>query len=84
MHWLFLLLALAAMAFGFLTTSMAMLVGCLLAALVLFVLWILGMYQARVAGSGRDVSQMIDPIEMRRLRDQVQADKTESQDLPPQ
>ena len=42
------------------------------------------MYQARVAGSGRDVSQMIDPIEMRRLRDQVQADKTESQDLPPQ
>ena len=84
MHWLFLLLALAAMAFGCLNTSMTMLVGCLLAALVLFVLWILGMYQARVAGSGRDVSQMIDPIEMRRLRDQVQADKTESQDLPPQ
>lgn len=84
MHWLFLLLALAAMAFGFLTTSMTMLVGCLLAALVLFVLWILGMYQARVAGSGRDVSQMIDPIEMRRLRDQVQADKAENQDLPPQ
>jgi len=84
MHWLFLLLALAAMAFGFLTTSMAVLVSCLLAALVLFVLWILGMYQARVAGSGRDVSQMIDPSEMRRLRDQVHARKAENQDLPPQ
>ena len=56
MHWLFLLLAFAAMAFAFLTHSMAVLLGCLLAALVLFVLWVLGLYQARVAGSGRDVS----------------------------
>lgn len=84
MHWLFLLLALAAMALGFLTTSMPLLLGCLLAALVLFVLWILGLYQARVAGSGRDTSMMIDPAELRRLRDQVQARKAESSDLPPQ
>ncbi|MFN7183962.1 hypothetical protein [Thermomonas haemolytica] len=73
MHWLFLLLAFAAMAFAFLTHSMAVLLGCLLAALVLFVLWVLGLYQARVAGSGRDVSAMLDPAELRRLREQAQA-----------
>ncbi|WP_240125629.1 hypothetical protein [Thermomonas alba] len=73
MHWLFLLLAFAAMAFAFLTTSMAVLFGCLLIALVLFVLWVLGLYQARVAGSERDLSAMIDPAELRRLREQAQA-----------
>jgi hypothetical protein len=83
MHWLFLLLALAAFALGFLTTSMPLLLGCLLAALVLFVLWILGMYQARVAGSGRDTSAMIDPAELRRLRDQIQARNAEQDELPP-
>lgn len=84
MHWLFLLLALAALAFGFLTTSMPLLIGCLLAALVLFVLWVLGLYQARVAGSGRDSSQMIDPAELRRLRDQIQMRKAENDEQPPQ
>ncbi|WP_449446948.1 hypothetical protein [Thermomonas brevis] len=75
MHWLFLLLAIAAMAFAFLTTSMGVLLGCLLAALVLFVLWVLGLYQSRVAGSGRDDILMIDPNELRRLREQAQARK---------
>ncbi len=75
MHWLFLLLAIAAMALAFLTTSMKVLAGCLLAALVLFVLWVLGLYQSRVAGSGRDETQMIDPVELRRLREQAQARK---------
>ena len=75
MHWLFLLLAVAAMAFAFLTTSVGVLLGCLLAALVLFVLWVLGMYQSRVAGSGRDETLMIDPGELRRLREQAQARK---------
>ena len=75
MHWLFLLLAIAAMALAFLTTSVGVLAGCLLAALVLFVLWVLGLYQARVAGSGRDATAMLDPAELRRLRDQAQARK---------
>ena len=69
MHWLFLLLALAAMAFAFLTTSSTMLGICLLAALVFFVLWVLGLYSARVAGQGRDTAMMIDPAELRRLRE---------------
>ena len=82
MHWLFLLLAFAAMAFSFMTTSMAVLIACLLAALVLFLLWILGMYQAHVAGSGRDASMMIDPTEMRRLREQAQARRAEDAQEP--
>lgn len=75
MHWLFLLLAIAAMALAFLTTSLGVLAGCLLAALVFFVLWVLALYQARVAGSSRDATAMLDPAELRRLREQAQARK---------
>lgn len=75
MHWLFLLLAIAAMALAFLTHSMGILAGCLLAALVLLVLWVLGLYQARVAGRARDVMAMIDPAELRRLHERAQARK---------
>ena len=77
MHWLFLLLAFAAMAFAFMTTSTAILAGCLLAALVLFLLWIMGMYQARGAGASRDATTMLDPVEMRRLREQAEARKAD-------
>lgn len=80
MHWLFLFLAVAAMALAFLTTSMAVLAGCLLAALVLFIVWVLGLYQARVAGSDRDASLMLDPAELRRLREQAEARKQERGD----
>lgn len=73
MPWLFLLLAIAAMAIAFITPSTAVLLGCLLAALVLFVLWVLGLYQARVANQGRDLAQLLDPTELRRLREQAQA-----------
>ena len=75
MHWLFLLLAIAAMALAFLTTSLGVLAGCLLAALVFFVLWVLALYQARVAGRSRDATAMLDPAELRRLREQAQARK---------
>ncbi|MCO5055421.1 hypothetical protein [Thermomonas sp.] len=77
MHWLFLLLAIGAFGFGFFTTSAAVLVVCLLVALLFFVLWVLGMYQAHVAGVGRDTSMMVDPAELRRLREQAQARRAE-------
>ncbi|MBS0229327.1 MAG: hypothetical protein JSS23_11600 [Proteobacteria bacterium] len=77
MHWLFLLLAFGAMVFGFMTTSMALLSVCIVAALVLFLLWVLGMYQTHVAGVGRDTSMMVDPAELRRLREQAQARRAE-------
>ena len=80
MHWLFLLLAIAAMAFAFLTTSTTVLALCLIAALVLFVLWIFGLYSTRVAGHGRDASMMVDPAELRRLRDLAEARKAAEAD----
>lgn len=75
MHWLYLLLALAAMLVAMKTTSTGLMILGLLAALVLIVLWLAGMYAVRVAGRGRDVSAMIDPAELRRLREQAEARK---------
>ena len=75
MHWLFLLLALAAMAVALKTASVALMVVCLLVALALFVAWIMGWYAARIGDSRRDESQMIDPVELRRLREIAEARK---------
>ena len=75
MHWLYLLLAFAAMIVAIKTTSSGLMVLCMLAALVLIVLWLAGMYSARMAGRSRDPSAMIDPAELRRLREQAEARK---------
>ncbi len=75
MHWLFLLLGFAAMVVAFKTTSSGLMVVCLIAALVLFVLWLAGLYSARMAGRSRDASMIIDPAELRRLREQAEARK---------
>lgn len=83
MQWLFLLLALAAMALAFVTTSTAVLGLSLLAALVLFGLWIFSRYSARVADQGRDVATMIDPAELRRLREIAEARKAAAGDANP-
>jgi hypothetical protein len=69
MHWLFLLLALGALAVALKTSSVALMLVCLLASLGLFVAWIMGWYAARVGSSARDESHMIDPVELRRLRE---------------
>ena len=83
MQWLFLLLALAAMALAFVTTSSTVLGLSLLAALVLFGLWIFSRYSARVADQGRDVATMIDPAELRRLREIAEARKAAAGDADP-
>lgn len=75
MHWLFLLLGFAALVVAFKTTSVGLLAVCLLAALVLFVLWLAGLYSVRMAGRSRDASMIIDPAELRRLREQAEARK---------
>lgn len=75
MHWLYLLLALAAMVVAMKTASSGLMLLCLLAALVLIVLWLAGMYTARMAGRSQDVSAMIDPAELRRLREQAEVRK---------
>ncbi len=75
MYWLFLLLALAAMGVAVRTTSLALMLVCLLASLGLFIAWIMGWYAARVGSSSRHESQMIDPAELRRLREIAEARK---------
>lgn len=75
MHWLFLLLGFAAMVVAFKTASSGLMMVCLVAALVLFVLWMVGLYSARMAGRSRDASMIIDPVELRRLREQAEARK---------
>ena len=75
MYWLYLLLAIGALLMALKTTSSGLMVLCLLAALELLVLWVAGMYSARMAGRSRDPSLMIDPVELRRLREQAEARK---------
>ncbi|RYZ74005.1 MAG: hypothetical protein EOP92_38445 [Lysobacteraceae bacterium] len=82
MHWLFLLLALAAMGVALKTTSAALMVVCLLLSLGLFVAWIMGWYAARIGSGSRDESQMIDPLELRRLREIAEARKAGLQQPP--
>ncbi|MDR0184455.1 hypothetical protein [Lysobacter arvi] len=73
MHWLYLLLALAALAVAFKTTSVAVLMVCLLGALGFFLAWVLKLLAARVDSQTRDSSLILDPAELRRLREQADA-----------
>jgi len=84
MHWVLLLLAVGAFAIAMKTTSVGLMAICLVAALVLVVLWVLGLYSARVGARSRDETAMIDPAELRRLREQAEARKlAASQAEPP-
>jgi len=83
MYWLYLLLAIVATLFAIKTTSSGLMVVCMLAALVLLVLWLAGLYSARMAGRSRDPSMMIDPAELRRLREQAEARKAAANNPEP-
>jgi membrane protein implicated in regulation of membrane protease activity len=67
MHWLFLILAVAALALAFVTTSVGVALLSLVAATVLSVVWLLQFLSARVRGAGRDEVQLLSPDELRRL-----------------
>ncbi len=75
MPWLFLLLALASLAAAFKTSSHALLAVWLLLSLVLFVAWIMGLLSQRVSSRSRDISHVLDPEELRRMREQAEARK---------
>ena len=83
MPWLFLLLAIASLAIAFMTSSVALVAICLLAALVLLCLWILGLLSQRIDTQSRDDSQMLDPRELQRLREQAQARRAAAGSEPP-
>ncbi|AKC86707.1 hypothetical protein [Pseudoxanthomonas suwonensis] len=84
MHWLYLLLALGALLLAITTVHGWLLLLSLLAALALFVAWIRGWYLERIGGRQQDELAMIDPVELRRLRELVEARKREAANPPPQ
>jgi hypothetical protein len=69
MVWLYLLLALAAFAVALKSTSVALVVVCLLA--------------RRIGSQSRDESLILDPAELRRLREQAQARRAAAGSEPP-
>jgi membrane protein implicated in regulation of membrane protease activity len=83
MPWLFLMLGIAAFALAFVTTSVALAALSLLAALVLLGLWVMGLLAQRVGNQSRDDTLMLDPQELRRLREQAQARQAAAQAEPP-
>lgn len=84
MPWVFLLLALAAMAVAFQTTSLALAVLCLLAALGLLLAFALGLLARRVGSRSREQTLLLDPQELRRLREQAEARRAAAAaDTPP-
>lgn len=73
MPWVFLLLALAAFAVAFKTSSVALAAICLLAALGLLVAWVMGLLAERVGSRSQSDAMIIDPQELRRFREQAEA-----------
>lgn len=82
MHWLYLLLAIGALLLSMRTSSSLLMTLCLLASLGLFVAWVMGWYASRMGDRQRDESQMIDPAELRRLRELAEARKRGEQPPP--
>lgn len=73
MPWLYLLLAIAAFAVAFKTSSVALVVVCMLAALGFFIAAVLGLLAQRIGSQSRDENMIIDPHELHRLREQADA-----------
>lgn len=73
MPWIYLLLSIAGFIVAFKTTSMALAIVCLLAALGLMLAWVLALLAQRVGSRSRDEAMMLDPVELRRLREQAEA-----------
>nr|WP_244244044.1 hypothetical protein [Lysobacter alkalisoli] len=82
MPWLLLLLALASLALAFKASTPGVLALWLLVALGLLVAWILGLLSQRVGNASRDASYILDPDELRRMREQAEARKLASQNTP--
>lgn len=83
MPWVYLLLALVALAIAFKTTSLALVAICLLAALALLVAWTVGLLAQRVGSRSRDEAMLLDPQELRRLREQAEARRAQTPPEPP-
>ena len=75
MAWLSLLLALGALWVAFTASSPGILLLALLIALVLFAVFVLKLASDRIGTRARSEQLMLDPEELRRLREQAEARK---------
>jgi membrane protein implicated in regulation of membrane protease activity len=73
MAWLFLVLALAALWMAFTATTTGGLAFGLLVALAMFAAFVLKLASDRIGNRARDEQLMLDPEELRRLREQAEA-----------
>jgi membrane protein implicated in regulation of membrane protease activity len=73
MAWLFLLFGFGALWVAFTASSPGLLALALVAALVLFIAFVLKMASDRIGSRSRDEQLMLDPEELRRLREQAEA-----------
>ena len=73
MAWLFLLLGFGALWVAFTASSPGLMALALVAALVLFIAFVLKMASDRIGSRSRDEQLMLDPEELRRLREQAEA-----------
>jgi hypothetical protein len=73
MPWIYLLLSAGAMVLAFRTSSFGLMAAALLAALGLLVAFALSFLAQRIGSRSRDESVMLDPVELRRLREQADA-----------
>jgi len=78
MPWLLLLIAVGLFLVALSTTSMAVVILCVLASLGLSVVAIMSLLAQRVDNSARSETMLIDPMELRRLREQAEAKRAEA------
>ncbi len=71
MYWLSLLLALGAFTVSITTTHSGLMLLSLLAALLLFLLWMKGLYAARFGSTTRQAPRPLHAAELQALRDQL-------------
>jgi hypothetical protein len=75
MAWVYLLLAIGTLAVAFKTASVGLMAVCLLVALGLILAWVMALLAQRIDSRSRSDHAMIDPEELRRLREQAEARK---------
>jgi len=76
MHWIYLLASLACLGLAMLRSMPT--IGVLIfvaGSLAFMVAWILGWMSSRISSQSRDVSHIMSPEELRRLREQAEARK---------
>ncbi len=73
MPWLFFALAAGSMAVAVTSTSMLLMVLCMLASAGLVIAATMILMAERVGSASRDEVMLIDPVELRRLREQAEA-----------